>query len=457
MFAFTGSTACDVGLKNVPTSAAGGCARCRGGPSARLSLSGDPGGAQALPLHCKRPQFCGTASISLCCLLYLCFSPSVEDLSGSVHSGLEKSYQRHCSHVEVIPDGITSRHLAENRVYSGGGGSVPRSHGGEWLPCAPSSRLGAARCREGEREGRTPAGTFTYPGRAERRRGESAFVSPRGRGGAPEPILDAHPGRARFAAAVPGGGGGRALPGAAGLGRAEAVTQCRPQPIKGARRAAGWGSCGVAVALEVSRPDGAARNGAARNGTATRHGGEAATAVRCRGAAERGRAGTARSAGRAGPCGRRGRIRGEAVRPGVHPCRHLHLRRVPLEAALPHGDGAGARGRWVRGDGAELQGGRGARPSARRKLKGNPGGGKRRAPGRRGLSRCAGGVPRGVGAPPCRRRTAESPRRDVPGDGGTRRRVSVLNGRSGAPSLALRAAIPTGGDLSSVSGEVSRR
>uniref|UniRef100_G3URI2 Insulin-like domain-containing protein n=1 Tax=Meleagris gallopavo TaxID=9103 RepID=G3URI2_MELGA len=83
---------------------------------------------RALPSHCKRPQFCGTAFISLCCLLYLCFSPNVEDLSGSAHSRLEKSCQRRCSHVEIIPDGITSRHLEANRERSGGDSSQAASN-----------------------------------------------------------------------------------------------------------------------------------------------------------------------------------------------------------------------------------------------------------------------------------------------------------------------------------------
>lgn len=68
--------------------------------------------------------------------------------------------------------------------------------------------------------------------------------------------------------------------------------------------------------------------------------GQTASAVRRRGAAVRGSAGASR---RRAARGRGGRLRGEAVRPRVHPRRHLHLRRVPLEAALLAG--GGARGR----------------------------------------------------------------------------------------------------------------
>lgn len=137
---------------------------------------------RALPSHCKRPQFCGTAFISLCCLLYLCFSPNVEDLSGSAHSRLEKSCQRRCSHVEIIPDGITSRHLEANRERSGGGGSVPRSYGEGRLSSRPYLTL---RCRSvpGRRAGGTESGgELLCPGKGESgRRERFPFVRSTGR------------------------------------------------------------------------------------------------------------------------------------------------------------------------------------------------------------------------------------------------------------------------------------
>lgn len=126
-----------------------------------------------------------------------------------------------------------------------------------------------------------------------------------------------------------------------GLGAgARAGTQRLSQRIKGGRRAAaglGWtplsGGFVAAVGSAGKAPAGRGR----RDGD-----GQAATAVRRRGTADCGPAGAAR--GRAAR-GRGGRVRGEAVRPRVHPRRHLHLRRLPLEAALPAGRGARARGR----------------------------------------------------------------------------------------------------------------
>lgn len=124
----------------------------------------------------------------------------------------------------------------------------------------------------------------------------------------------------------------------AGAG-AGAVTQRLSQRIKagGGQRQAGWPS--AVVGGVVAAVGSAGKAPAGRDGDGD---GQAASAVRRRGSAVRGPAGAARrrAARERGRC-----VRGEAVRPRVHPRRHLHLRRVPLEAALPAGGGAGARGR----------------------------------------------------------------------------------------------------------------
>lgn len=122
-------------------------------------------------------------------------------------------------------------------------GACPVPTGEDGCRRAPTSRLGAARCRAGERTGRVWRGA-SLPRKEPRDREERAF-SLRPEDGAALPSRASTPTRY----AEPGSGsirrrGREGTARGGGIRPGEVMTERRPQPIKGARRAAGWGSFG---------------------------------------------------------------------------------------------------------------------------------------------------------------------------------------------------------------------